>query len=559
MQPHRSETGNIPKTEKRGFHTKSFGYNQPVNSPSAKAQKSKQSSAMIMNKTSTVAADRDQFSIEKFLPVSERADEMDWTPTRQYDLRPSASVQPAQEKSVLDGMLPFYGSLPPAPTPPAWKARNPPAERPPAALSELNPFSHALPPQAHEYWKPSSSSDINRQAEPIFANPKFFPPSDYNSTTGLESLFDRTFTIKSLEDEDGRAGKSAQSSDGQRRSAGLDRTFGFQFLRVLLLLMSGVSWLLSEHGLISVAGNYIEVFSLSSVSLVSGFTLLEILKFPISQWNGMDILVCFAELAAAVHLGGNLPRVSIAREYFDRYGKLLLVFMIAQEALTMWSLYRERLDSSSAKTPAAANASHRVFGSLARERASPTVGSERQLESQSFTSHTSVLEAAPRPDSARALARPSSQQSQPFNPYPTPSLSSQATMQPASQAGFASFNQSFSSTRSMFSAEQPTKMKKMQQGHHSGYSDASSNDGDNDGDDSDAETAATTTTNSTVENIRNGWHPRAHIEPAATPAAEPKPLFANLSLDDQPAPRVMTRSQTRQRLQAERYPSFRGF
>lgn len=54
----------------------------------------------------------------------------------------------------------------------------------------------------------------------------------------------------------------------------------------------------------------------------------------------MEVLVYITELAAAIHLGGHLPQKSYEREYFDRYGKVLLGFMAVQEVLNLLTFYR---------------------------------------------------------------------------------------------------------------------------------------------------------------------------------------------------------------------------
>lgn len=482
-----------------------------------------------------------RFPIEKFgteppIPVKKplglegQADEMDWTPTRQQmDLRPNHSVRPAEEQSVLNGPLPFYGQLPPAPKPPAWLLRNPPTQKPIERVVQPNPF-HRNSAQPMSNWQPST-----QRADVAFAQPKFFPQRDYDTSTGLETLFDRTFTMKTPGEEQVPLWQSTSPQTEQRPHIRARSAIGLQFLRVFLLLASIGAWMLSQNELLFFPGNYVEVSSLGSVSLIAGFSLLDVLKRPMSHWDGREMLIYFAELAAAVHLGGHLPKVSFRREYFDRYGKLLLVFTAVQEILALWSLCRE-----SVQMPAATSDSkHRVFGAAAPTSESPR-SSPPTTEFESFTSANSLSNRPPSPTfgvgSSFALQQAPSQLG---STYAGSTFSSQASTAPR-QPAFPSFSQPFVPSKPLSSAN----LRRYE-----------SEDSDRLDDDSDRETTvttattATTATNFTVQNIRLGLDPNWR-EPVASARSQRRSatgaLLSGLSLDDQPARRV-TRSQARQR------------
>ena len=521
----------------------------PVSSPARKAEPSPAQSSARGKQQFTFSTDGleqtpQQFPLEKLAiprpsPREETAiptpppevDDMDWTPSVQHDIRPTHSVYERDQKSVLDGPMPFYGSLPAAPKPPAWNLRSQPSNPKPIQRTvEPNPFHHA-PSQSLGSWTRNSGKD-----DTVFAPPKFFPMSDHNASTGLESLFDQAFTIKAPEDE-GKGNWQQQQQKQQKQpkhrrnksrhnihqSVDTRGILIYQYLRLGLLLACILTWSLSQTGLLAIPGNYIEIASLGSASLIAGFALLEALKQPIIYWNGMEILVYFAELAAAVHLGGNLPRVSFAREYFDRYGKLLLVFMAAQEALGLLSLYRaisahttyKRRQSQAPQMGAPPNED--IFNSLPQgHQTSPAGHSEpHPHNSLSAVPHLSFSSTAP-------SSSFSTQPAEPYNYYST------------TNQGFKGFNSLNDNMNHSFTLN---SLKENEAEASDEY--------DHDSDTETTMTTATNATNATVRNIRYGgamsndniYSPRRSGIGSG---------LGGLSLDDKPAARRVTRSQTKQ-------------
>ncbi|KAL4868810.1 hypothetical protein BDV12DRAFT_169087 [Aspergillus spectabilis] len=454
-------------------------------------------------------------------------DDMDWTPSILHNFQPASTAH--QRDRTLAGPTPFYGLLPPAPKPPAWNLRNQSGRRPKPndQIVERNPF-HRSPAQSSATWGRDRGS-----SDPVFAPPKFFPVADHAST-GLENLFDRAFTIKSPESDEHtwQSRRQANSNPQPARSTNLQGAFVSQCVRLGLLLASLMAWNLSQYELISVRGDYIEVASLGSASLLAGFALLESVKQPIAQWNGMELLVYVAEIAAAVHLGGYLPGASLERHYFDRYGKLLLIFMAAQEALGLLAMYRGA--STSSASSAQGQRPHRPSSpSDTIVDDSPRSGISRRSDYQSF-------------------APPSSPSPPPLSFSSTAVGSSFLTHQPEPQyqLPFPSYDNTFhNNTRDhSFSLKSLKSLK---------YQDPNASDADYDRD-SDTETTMTTataTTNNTIKNIRYGRNSTVNDTFFSPKRSELGPGIGGLSLDDGPSQR-MTRSQS-QRLQSLRAPGVR--
>lgn len=473
-------------------------------------------------------------------------DDMDWTPTVQHEIRPTVSVHQRNEKSVLDGPLPFYGSLPPAPQHPAWKLRNPPAKKPIEQVIEPNPF-HRAPTQSPPSWKQNPDPH-----EPEFAPPKFFPPSDHAASTGLESLFDRTFTIRSPGEEGKQNGRQQPKKPACRRTD-VHEYLLFQYFRLGLLLVSIVAWVLSQSGYLPLPANYIEVTSLGSASLIAGFGLLDVLKQPMVQWNGMEIVVYIAELVAPVHLGYNLPRASFERQYFDRYGKVFLVFMAAQEALGLFFYFWAA--SAEAARHQARQPTQQPTQPEARSR--ETSGEPTRRKSRRPSESQSSLPAL----SFSSTAPGSSFSTQASEPQYHMGFSSSNKKFAPSNKGFGHYNQGSHSNKGFGHYNQGFHSNKGSSSYNQGFgkdhsfsleslknADLGGFDDDRDSDTESNMTTATTATNytnNTVRNIRYGRNTSSKVDSLFSPNRSGLgPRIGGLSLEDRPA--RVTRSQTQQ-------------
>jgi hypothetical protein len=463
-------------------------------------------------------------------------DEMEWTPSApQPVLQPRASVSQRDKPSVFDGPSPFTGTLPPAPKPPAWNLRNRSSTKPIEQVVQPNPFHRDLynPPNQ---WQLKAASP-----EPVFRPPSFFPTSDLNTSTGLETLFERAFDI----DPEGPKRDWKQPPPNQKSYSPPSRHLVFQYLRLALLLGSLSAWTFSRNHQLSIPGNYIEACALGSASLIAGFALLEAVKRPLVHWNGMEILVYITELAAAVHLGAHLPQGSYEREYFDRYGKLLIVFMAVQEGLGLLASYKG---------------------------AAPVAGSEQHQEHVPMSPQpTSPQPSSPQPLSPIQQALPWSPTHSTFSsPPPAPSVTSHSeapSLSFSTTTGSSSFSSGLSTALppaqnyQIASSQSHNRFPTPRKNPHSfTISDLRASDPPSDYEqDSDTETVATTTTTMTDvtnRNIRYGRYPNSEIGSAFSPRRnELGPGIGGLSLEDRPASRRVTRSQTQQGLTGQRFPA----
>ncbi|RAH44363.1 uncharacterized protein BO95DRAFT_392220 [Aspergillus brunneoviolaceus CBS 621.78] len=458
------------------------------------------------------------------------ADDMDWAPSLvQRELEPTISVRRRDKTSGLNGELPSFGLLPAAPKPPAWNMRskpqypNPINPINPTQQVEQNPFQRT--PAQPQQWQRNTSD-----AGAAFVPPKFFPTSDHTATTGLESLFDRTFTIKSPEDgEDNYWQAHQNSNDYTHHPVNLWSYFVYQYLRLGLLIVSLAAWTFSEYGLLSLPGNYVEIASLGSASLIAGFALLEAMKRPIVQWNGMEILTCFSELVAAVNLGGYLPRIGVAyqRQSFDTYGKLLLVFMTAQEALNLLSLYRL------AAVHGSGTQQQQQQQQQQRRIASPD-GRVTGHQSPSAFNHQGQVQSF---DSQPSMPPLSFSSTLPTSSFTTQSPATPTQFAPSPYDGGFSKNHSFT-LNSLKDNE-------------SDVSDAF----DRDSDTETTVTTATSATNNTIRNIRYGRNNDYNSDSMFSPRrSELGPGIGGLSLEDEPGRRI-TRSQSKLK---DRFAAARG-
>ncbi|PYH46107.1 uncharacterized protein BP01DRAFT_338427 [Aspergillus saccharolyticus JOP 1030-1] len=498
-------TGNMTGTSRRRFASPQSDLRQP-------------SSRFPLDKLASPRANPEGPSIPTPPPV---ADDMDWTPSVvQHELTPTFSVRQRDKKSVVNGKVPMYGFVPAAPGSPAWNLRIQP-QRPTLNenVGERNPFQHT-PAQTQSWQRATSDADT------AFAPPRFFPLSDHTATTGLESLFDRTFTIRSPEDTDDNDWQTHNQTpnDRSRQSMSLWGYFVYQYLRLGLLLVSLAVWTLSGYGIISLQGNYVEIASLGSASLIAGFALLEVMKHPIMQWNGIEILVCFAELLAAIHLGGHLPQVAYPRQYFDKYGKLLLVFMTVQEALNLFSLYQLAMINGSRHQQ--------------REQQLQTVASRdgraSEHQSPSALNHQSQLRSFNSQPPAPALSFSST--------VPTSSFSAHSPAAP-NQSAPSPYDGEFSENHSF-------TLNSLKE-NESDVSDAF----DRDSDTETTITTATSATNTTIRNIRYGRNNHFDGGSLFSPRrSELGPGIGSLSLEDEPGRRI-TRSQSKLK---DRFAAARG-
>jgi hypothetical protein len=257
---------------------------------------------------------------------------MDWTPS-QHTFQPNSSFSRLEQLRPVIESSPFQGHLPPAPKPPSWQLRNP-VRQPTVGRAEdrPNPFHHA--PTLHPKINNHQGSWAAVNTENVMAPPRFFPPSDFVADTGLEGLFNKTFSIA---DEPAEVQKSRWSStsrqDSRYSSTISGGTRSSHFLKFGLLLAALVVW--GGVQFFSLPGNGVEIAVLGVSFLIAGFSLVEALMKPLLVWNVPDAFLSLAELVACVYLATHLTRESYDRDFVGKVGRCLMAFMMGQEIIAL--------------------------------------------------------------------------------------------------------------------------------------------------------------------------------------------------------------------------------
>lgn len=252
-------------------------------------------------------------------------DAMDWTPS-QETFQPNVNPGPLLPQPQPAPSL-FQGQLPPAPKPPSWQLRNrnpEPAMKP--VQSKPNPFHNAPALQPAPI---DSTREPSERSEVVMAPPKFFPPSDLRADTGLESLFDRTFSLAEEPSEVRKSQGFANEREvilppGRRTSYVLK--CGLLSVTLIMLAATQTS---------NMPRNTVETTVLAASFLIAGFSLLESLMRPMALWNVIDLLFPMLELVACVYLAVLRSRETYSQIQFDRIGQGLAAFMLVQELLAL--------------------------------------------------------------------------------------------------------------------------------------------------------------------------------------------------------------------------------
>ncbi|KAJ5294849.1 hypothetical protein PENANT_c014G05137 [Penicillium antarcticum] len=473
----------------------------------------------------------------EIVPVMEK-DSMDWTPSTTHNLRPT--IQQRSKQSVLNGPHPFHGQVPAAPMAPSWKLRAQPSTKPIEQVVQPNPF-HRIPSQAQAQVQ-APSRQPSADAEPVFKPPKFFAPGDLDTSTGLETLFDRAFNFQSEVPGPGWPQESQKNFASRIQTP---RHLFYGWLRLVLLVGFISAWTFSQNRQVFIPGNYVEIAALGAASLVAGFALISMVKRPLVQWNGMEILISITELVAAVHMGAHLPTASFDRDYFDRYGKLLLMFMAIQEAMRVGSFYTAAMMESrnTSSEPASSQSGTPQLNQPGAiewpsNRSPPVSPSESRVSSPPLPTHRSFESQSSAPPLSFCTTEPSSSFSSALPSVPNYGLSSSQTVPSFSSAQTPKRNPHSFTMESLKMSDPPS-------------------DYDQDSDSETVATATTSGTNMTNRNIRYGYNPSLGHSSMFSPRRNVLGSgMGGLSLDDNPTPRRMTRSQTQHGLLGRAQPNY---
>lgn len=249
------------------------------------------------------------------------SDAMDWTPSRQ-PLQPNFHLNHHQP-TPIPGPSPFQGQLPPAPKPLSWQLRNPGRVPAPKPLGmPPNPF-HMAPVLQPTSNQPQQTQPVRSSADMVMAPPRFFPESDLKAETGLESLFDKAFSIA---DSPARKERSSMSKANDRE---LHINKPLHILKSLFLALCLTLWVGSQS--FGLPKTTTETVVLSLSFLVAGFSLLELLMRPMIYWKMIDILLSLAQLVGCVYLALIRTGHFGDQATFDKAGIYLVAFFTGQE------------------------------------------------------------------------------------------------------------------------------------------------------------------------------------------------------------------------------------
>lgn len=278
-------------------------------------------------------------------PDADGFEEMDWTPSQQ-PLQPAPKYQMTMPK-IAPQPSPFYGHLPPAPLSQAHKLRNPPNQptfRQATVAQKQSFFNRRLSQLDRDnmseastecFDSPTKTVNQSEVASPRFAEPRFFPPSDYETDTGLESIFSKAFSIAE-EPHELRVARELkqqqQSADGKSLDVISPK---LQALSFVTLAFSFLAWIFALS--IPRLAVQIRLICLGVAAIVAGRGLLETVQRGKVYWRWSDMFVYSLELCSSVFLGkaSKLPPKKGNSDELSMAGIAFLGIMFLQE-LWVW-------------------------------------------------------------------------------------------------------------------------------------------------------------------------------------------------------------------------------
>ncbi|EGE85558.1 hypothetical protein BDBG_02573 [Blastomyces gilchristii SLH14081] len=313
--------------------------------------------------------------------IVDDTDAMDWTPSQQ-SLQLNITPKP---------ILVRQSQLPSATRMPSLGSRNPSAVQ--SILKALgqkpNPFRNA--PVLKPKLSASQESRATSPLETIMAPPKFFPPSDFANDTGLESLFDKTFSIRDEPVGLQRQQWALRSGESSARSSRILKCV-LLFISVFLLLVAKV---------LGLPSNSVETAVLGISFLVAGFSLLESLMRPLAAWSAIDIILSVIELFACVYLAAYRHGGSYDQYKFDAAGKSLVAFMVGQEMMALSSFSPRQSEPSqqnSTEQPPQDKNSQQSSSQSTQHQTQAYVGPHKKAPGFPPSSQQKPITSAPYPD-----------------------------------------------------------------------------------------------------------------------------------------------------------------
>lgn len=339
-------------------------------------------------------------------------EEMDWTPSQQsltlqarYRATPPKVIQPS----------PFYGRLPPAPLSQAHKLRNPPNQptfRQATLAQKQSFFSRGRTRLDTDDQSEASSECFNSPGKsimksevssPKFAEPRFFPQSDYDRDTGLESIFSTAFTIDEEPHELRVARELKQrSADGPSHEISLSK---LQAISLVTLASSFTAWIFALY--IPGLAVYIRPPCLGVATLVAGRGLFETIRKGKVYWKWSDMFVYGLELCASTVLAKintNFSRIKVKNhtDEASSLGTLLLGIMLLQELWIWWASKLHPTLIAPATVSTTSEEPLPLSAQPSAPKSKPTALSNSKMENQKPVSFSTppVVVARPRHDPA---------------------------------------------------------------------------------------------------------------------------------------------------------------
>lgn len=377
-------------------------------------------------------------------PNEDGIEEMDWTPSQQ----PFQPAPPIHQLTIptIAQPSPFYGRLPPAPLSQAHKLRNPPnqpAFRQATAVQKQSFFNNRrrwhidrdnMSEASTECFdSPIKTAVQSEAASPRFAEPRFFPQSDYERDTGLESMFSNIFSIAE-EPHEVRVARERVKDEQERLLVDQRQAQGFagkklQAASFIALAFSCLAWISAPS--IPLPTAQIHGMCLVIAAIVAGQELAETIRKDKVYWNWSDMFVYSLELCSSLFLSKAISKLSPPKQEKGKgtgiddelriAGLALLGIMFLQE-LWIWisklKLERTTPVSVSASTPISPQASSSPPSqspplNLKSSAAPPPPINNKARTDEPF----SLLSPTKKKDSSKL---PQSQQQQPQRPQQQP-------------------------------------------------------------------------------------------------------------------------------------------
>lgn len=281
-------------------------------------------------------------------PQSCESDEMDWTPT-QSSFEPVPSHSQYGSQQIPAGPSPFYGHLPAAPQSQAQKLRNPPNKYLTAGdpTRELPIQSNRIPRSLATAQLPvveTATSQQEATASFDLSQPRFFPPEDYHAT-GLENLFDSSFSLRD-EPAEIRLAREMQDRSHARRGSSALASRWKSIAGILFTFLASQLWTSAktegQHAL------KLRLGALGVAGTVAGHALMTITARNAAGWRYSDILLFSTELLLFILLGSVVISDTVMSDTFNYIATMLFGIVITQE---IWLLSTPASEGVSSPPP----------------------------------------------------------------------------------------------------------------------------------------------------------------------------------------------------------------